>query len=130
MLLIFWHDLLLNRTNSKDIPLQQIKFLKDLMNGFKVYKTIKKPKNEPNHKAEDLYLILLGSQNKTVNDIFLNKPTDKYNEKIYLQAKILFDLRENFFKKLVNKGIIKSNSDQSGIEYKESIAERIKLRKQ
>ena len=73
---------------------------------------------------------MLGSQNKTVNDIFLNKPTDKYNEKIYLQAKILFDLREKFFKKLVNKGIIKSNSDQSGIEYKESIAERIKLRKQ
>ena len=110
MLLIFWHDLLLNRINSKDIPLQQIKFLKDLMNGFKVYKTIKKPKNEPNHKAEDLYLILLGSQNKTVNDIFLNKPTDKYNEKIYLQAKILFDLREKILKKLVNKGIIKSDS--------------------
>ena len=41
------------------------------MNGFKVYKTIKKPKKELNYKAEDhLYLILLGNPNKTVNNIF------------------------------------------------------------
>ena len=44
------------------------------MNGFNVYKKIKKPKNELNYKAEGLYLILLGNPNKTVNDIFLNKP--------------------------------------------------------
>ena len=40
---------------------------------------------------------------------------------------------EKFFKKLFNKGIIKSDSDQSEIvrqEYEESIAERTKLRKQ
>ena len=41
-----------------------------------------------------------------------------------------FNLREKTFKKLVNKGIIKSDSDQSDIDYEESIAERTKLRRQ
>ena len=41
------------------------------MNGFKVYKKIKKLKEELNYKAEDLYLILLGNSKKTVYDIFL-----------------------------------------------------------
>ena len=100
------------------------------MNEFKVYKTIKKPKGELNYKAEDLYLILLENPNKTVNGIFLKTPTDKYNEKIYLQARMQFNLREKTFKKLVNKGLIKSDSDQSDIDYEESIAERTKLRRQ
>ena len=64
------------------------------MNGFEVYETIKKPEKELNYKAEDLYLILLGNPNKTVYDIFLNNPTDKYNKEIYLQVQILFNLRE------------------------------------
>ena len=54
------------------------------MNGFEVYKTIKKPKKELNYKAEDLYLLLLGNKNKTVNNIFLNTPKDKHNKEIYL----------------------------------------------
>ena len=82
----FWYSLLYASMNLNDIKLQQVKFLQDLMNGFEVYKIIKKPKNESDYKAEDLYLKLLGDLNKTVNGIFLNKPTDKYNEKIYLQA--------------------------------------------
>ena len=103
------------------------------MNGFKVYKTIKKPKKKLNYKAEDLYLLLLGNQNKNVNNLFLNTPTDKHNKEIYLQTQILFNLRETIFKKLFNKGIIRSDSDQSeivGQEHEESIAERTKLRKQ
>ena len=32
-----------------------VKFLKDFMNGFKVYKIIKKPEGELNYKAKDLY---------------------------------------------------------------------------
>ena len=103
------------------------------MNGFEVYKTIKKPKNELNYKAEDLYLILLGNPNKTVYYIFLNIPKDENNKEVYLQVQILFNLREKIFKKLFNKGIIRSDSDQSDIvrqEYEESIAERTKLRKQ
>ena len=72
----------------------------------------------------------MGNPNKTVNDIFLKTPTDKYNEKIYLQAKILFNLREKFFIKLFNKGIVKSDSDQSDIDYEESIIEKTKLRRQ
>ena len=101
------------------------------MNGFEVCKKIKKPKNELNYKAEDLHLIFLRNLNKTVYDIILKNPTDKYNKEIYLKAKILFDLRENIFLKLFNKKIIKSDSDQSDIEdYEESIADRTKLRKQ
>ena len=127
----FWFNLLFKNINLDDVKSQKIKFLKDLMNGFNVYKKIKKPKNELNYKAEDLYLLLLGNPNKTVNGIFLNKPKDKNNKEIYLQAQILFDLREKIFKKLFNKKIIKSDSDQSGIEeYEESIVERTKLRRQ
>ena len=100
------------------------------MNRFEVYKTIDKPKNESDYKAEDLYLKLLGNRNKTVDYIFLKKPADKHNRKIYLQAKILFNLREQIFKKLVNKRIIRSDSDQSDTKYEESIAERTKLRRQ
>ena len=75
----FWINLLLNNINLDDIKLQQIKFLKDLMNGFEVYKTIKKSEGELNYKSKDLYFILLGNRNKTVNDICLNNLTDKYN---------------------------------------------------
>ena len=71
----------------------------------------------------------MGNWDKTVDDIFLNTLTDKYNKEIYLQAQILFNLREKVFKKLSNKEVIKNDSDQSGIEYEESVAERTKLRK-
>ena len=127
----FWTNFLNNMINLDEIKSQQIKFLKDLMNRFEVYKIIKNPKNQLNYKAKNLYLTLLGNSNKTVNDIFLKKPTDKHNKEIYSQAKILFNLRKKIFKKLFNKGIIKNNSDQSDIEeYKESITERTKLRRQ
>ena len=72
----------------------------------------------------------MANQNRTVNNIFLNTPNNKHKE-IYLQAKILFNLREKKLKKLFNKKIIRSDLDQSDIaEYEESIAERTKLRKQ
>ena len=56
------------------------------MNGFKVYKTTKKPKKELNYKAEDVYLLLLGNKNKTIGGIFLNTPRDEYNKEMYSQA--------------------------------------------
>ena len=68
------------------------------MNGFSVYKNIPKPKNEPNYKAGDLCLKLLGNPNETVDSmLFLKTITNEYNKKIYLQAKTLFDLREKCF---------------------------------
>ena len=100
------------------------------MNGFKIYKKFKKSKK---HNAEDLYLFLLTNQNNTVDDIFLNTPTDNHNKEIYLPAQILFILKEKFFKKLFNKGIIKNDFDQSDIvgqKYEESISKRTKLRKE
>ena len=121
----------LENKSLDNIKLLQVGFLKDLMNGFEVYKKFKKSKKKFDYKAEDLYLLLLANQNRTVNNIFLNTPTDKHNKKIYLQAKILFNLREKNFKKLFNKKIIRSDSDQSDIEeYEDNIAERTKLRKQ
>ena len=73
--------------------------------------------------------------NKTVNNLFLNTPTNKHNlyktnkTEIYLQTQILFNLREKTFKKLVNLRIIKNDFDQSDIVrqiYEESIAEKTK----
>ena len=74
----FWIGVL-NHKSSDEVKLQQVKFLKDLINGFGVYKTIKKQKNELNYKAENLCLMLLGNPNKTVNNIFLNTPKDNHN---------------------------------------------------
>ena len=72
-------------------------------------------------------LILLGNPRKTVYDLFLNTPIDKYNKDIYLQLQKLFSLRDNIFKKLTNKGIINNDFDQSSIvkqKYKKSIAKK------
>ena len=99
----FWYDLLFNNINLDKFKSKQTKFLKDLMNGFEVYKTIKKPKNELDYEAKDLYLKLLGNPDKSVNNIFLNKPKDKNNEEIYLQVRILFDLREKDLKNCLIK---------------------------
>ena len=89
----FWIRVL-NHKSSDKVKLQQVEFLNYLMNGFEVSKIIKKPKNELNYKVEDLYLLLLQNLNKTVSDIFLNTPKHNHNKKIYLQAKILFNLKE------------------------------------
>ena len=62
--------------------LQQVEFLKDLMNGFEIYKKFKKSKKKLDYKAEDLYLLLLVNLNRTVNNIFLNTPKDKHNKKV------------------------------------------------
>ena len=97
------------------------------MNGCNVYKRFRKSEE---YNAGSLYLVLLGNLNETGYDILLKTPTDKYNEKVYLQVKILFDLREQIVKILVNERIIENDSDQSDIEYEESIAQRPKLRKQ
>ena len=89
---------MLENKSSDNVKLLQVSFLKDLMNGFEVYKKLKKSKKKLDYKAEDLYLFLLANQNRTVNNIFLNTPTDKHNKEIYLQAKKLFNLREKILK--------------------------------
>ena len=102
------------------VRLLQVEFLDELMNGFNVYKKIKGA-----NSAADLYLYLLGNVNRTVYDLFLNTPTDKYNKEIDLQTQKLFSLREDIFKKITNKGIINNDFDQSSIaeqKYRESIA--------
>ena len=111
----FWTSALVGYS-SNDIKSQQRNFLKDLLNGFNVYKNILKPKKKSNYEAEDLYLKLLGRPDKTVNDMLFLKNLDKYKKEIYSQAKTLFDLREGIFKKLVDKEIIENNPNQSGID--------------
>ena len=110
---------------ADDIKLEQIKFLKDLMNGYKVHKRF-----ERFERVKDLYLKLHANAKRTVHDIFLKNTTEKYNRKIYLQAKILFGLREKFLKKLLHKWIIKNNLNQSDIKNERSIAERTILKRQ
>ena len=127
----FWIDALLENINRDKIISQQARFLKDLMDGYSVYKNIEKTKRGVSYKAEDLYLKLLGNPNKTVDDILFKKSKDEHNKDVYSQAITLFKLREIIFKKLVKKGIIKSDTVQSGIDsYEETIGERTKLRRQ
>ena len=92
----FWIGVLKNRSLDR-VKLLQISFLRDLMNGFEVYKRFKKSEKKLDYKAKDRYLLLLGNPNKTVNNIFLNTPKDNHNKEIYLQAQILFNLREKNF---------------------------------
>ena len=47
----FWIDVILKHSNINDIKSQQVNFLRDLMNGFSVYKNILKPKKKLNHEA-------------------------------------------------------------------------------
>ena len=94
----------LENTSLNYIRSLQGKFSDDLMNGFNVYKKIKGANSVTN-----LYLYLLGNPKRTVYDLFLNTPTDKYNKEIYLQAQKLFSLREGIFRKLTNKGIINND---------------------
>ena len=111
----------LENTSLNRVRSLQVKFLDDLMNEFNVYKKIKGA-----NSATDLYLCLLGNPNNTIYDLFLNTPTDKYNE-IYLEAQKLLTLRESVLKKLNNKGIINNDTDQSSIveqKYKKSIAKK------
>ena len=121
----FWTDAMFKYKNYNEIVLQQVNFLKDLMNGYRVCKRFVKFKY-----AKDLYLELHANAKITVHDIFLKNPTDKYKKENLLTGKNTVWLREKFFKKLLNKGIIKSDSDLSNTEYEESIKERIKSRRQ
>ena len=87
------YDFLTNVLDNKsldNVKLLQVGFLDDLMNGFNVYKKIKGA-----NTAKDLYLYLLGNLKRTVYDLFLNTPTDKYNTEIYLQVQKLFSSRED-----------------------------------
>ena len=115
----FWTNALLEYTSLDDIKSQQINFLKDLVNGFGVYKNITKLKNKSDHKVEDLYLKLLGNLNKNVDEILFIKSRDKDDKEIYIEAKYLFKLREEILKKLVNKGIIKSDFDMKKVLQRE-----------
>ena len=110
----------LENTSLNNIRSLQVKFLNDLMNRFNIYKKIKGA-----NKASGLYLYLLVNLRRTVYDVFLNTPTDKYNKEMYLQAQKLLSLWQDIFKKLTNKRILNNNSGQSSIaeeKYKESIA--------
>ena len=59
---------------------------------------------------------MLGNLNKNIHDIlYLRTPTDKYKG-VYLQERLLFKEREEIFKKLSSKGLIKSDYEESNAE--------------
>ena len=62
---------------ADDIKWKQKKFLRDLMNGYKVHKRYERSK-----RVEDLYLKFHANANRTAHEIFLKNPTDKYNKNI------------------------------------------------
>ena len=77
------YDFLTNVLEKKDnFKLLQVGFLDELMNGFNVYKKIKEA-----NSATDLYSYLLGNPRRTVYDLFLDTPTDKYNKKFIYRLK-------------------------------------------
>ena len=82
------YDFLTNVLENKsldNVRLLQVGFLDDLMSGFNAYKKIK-----GENSAIDLYLYLLRNPRRTVYDLFLNIPTDKYNKEIYLQTLFIY----------------------------------------
>ena len=82
----FCYDLFEKNIYADNIKSEQIKFIRDLINGYKVHKRF-----ERFVRVESLYLKLHANVDRTAHDIFLKNPTDKYNKNIYLQAKMLFD---------------------------------------
>ena len=46
-------------------------------------KKFKKFGKKLDYNASDLYLLLLANQNRTVDNLFLNTPTDKHDKEIY-----------------------------------------------
>ena len=83
----------LENTSSNKVRLLQVGSLYDLMNGLNVCKKVQGANSRKN-----LCLYLLGNPKRTVYDLFLDTPTDKYNKEIYLQAQKFFSFRENIFK--------------------------------
>ena len=60
------------------------------MNGFNVYKKIK-----GENSTTDLYLYFLGNPGRTVYNLYLNIPTDKYTKEIYWKMQKQFSLSED-----------------------------------
>ena len=116
----------LENESLDNIKLLQVGFLEDLMNGFQIFKNIKKL--DKKYNAVKLYLMLLANQNKTFYGLFLKTPTDKHKN-IYLLVQKLFSLKEDTFEKLFNKRIIKNNPIHQTLinqNSEESIAEKTK----
>ena len=74
---VFLTNVLDNKSLNK-VELLHVGFLDDLMNGFNVYKKIK-----GENSTTDLYLYFLGNPGRTVYNLYLNIPTDKYTKEIY-----------------------------------------------
>ena len=83
---------------ADDIKSEQINFLKDLMNDYKVHKWFERFKC-----VNDLYLRLHTNMNRTAHDIFLKNATDKCNKKFTYRQKYCLIWGTKFFKKLFIK---------------------------
>ena len=78
----FWITVLHNKSVN-NVKLLQMKFLEDLKNGFKIYKKFKKFGKKLDYNASDLYLLLCANQKGTVDNLFLNTPTNKHDKETY-----------------------------------------------
>ena len=106
---------LLEHIDRDEIISQQINFLKDLTNGFDIYVNILHKLKKSNYRIRDLYLMVLTKPDVGVDRVlsFIKDSINQHDKKIYLIAKTLFDLREDIFRELSHKRIIKDYSNQS-----------------
>ena len=107
--------------NAEEISIKKKPFLEDLSKGFKL-KSIYPTKGENNiEKAYDDLVI----NNKRIDYIFYKKVNNELsdrNKNIFQEAKNLFNLRVEIYKKLV--------LEEENIKFEKSIGETIKLKNQ
>ena len=104
-----------------DISIKNKSSLEDLLKGFKL-KSVYTTKGEKNiEKAYDD----LVSNNKKIHDVFyknVKKELSDKNKNIFQEAKNLFDLRVEIYKKLV--------LEEENLKFEKSIGETVKLKNQ
>ena len=108
-------------SSIEKISIKNKLFLKDLSKGFKL-KSVYTTEDESNiEKAYDD----LVSNNKKIDDAFykkVKKDISDRNKNIFQEAKTLFDLRVQIYKKLILK--------EENLKFEERIGETVKLKNQ
>ena len=108
--------------NVEEISIKNNSFLEDLLKGFKLKSAYITTKGENNiEKAYDDLVL----KNKKIDDIIQkkvnNEPSDE-NKNIFQEAKKLFDLRVEIYKKLIVEG--------ENLKFEKSFGETVKLKNQ
>ena len=107
-----------SKLSVEEISIKNELFLKDLSKGFKPKSSYTKGQNNIQKAYDDLVF-----GNKKI-DVFYKKVNNKLSDSsknIFQEAKKLFDLRVDIYKKLVS---------EENLKFEKSIGERVKLKNQ